>query len=67
MITETQKDLLEQINFFKDNTGIFKFNWMKSKCECKSFDTTFNALLFKGHLKHFETTDFSNKFITKIK
>lgn len=31
------------------------------------FDTSFNALLLKGHIKHFETQSNQNTFITTLK
>jgi hypothetical protein len=64
-----QKMLLDKINLYKyvgNYTGIFKYDDMKKLCEFKSFDSTFNALLSKGYLKHFATNDFSNKFILSI-
>jgi hypothetical protein len=64
-----QKMLLDKINLYKyvgNYTGIFKYDDMKKLCEFKSFDSTFNALLDKGYLKHFATNDFSNKFILSI-
>ena len=69
-LTESQKNLLEKINLYKyvkNSTGIFQYDNMKAVCEFKSFDNTFNALLFKGYLKHFATDDFTNKFITTKK
>jgi hypothetical protein len=65
-LTESQKTLLEKIKLYKyvgNYTGIFKYDDMKKLCEFKSFDSTFNALLNKGYLKHFATNDFNNKFI----
>jgi hypothetical protein len=70
-LTEPQETLLEKINLYKyikNNTGIFSYDDMKKICDFRSFDGSFNALLDKGYLKHFITTDNStNKFIlTKI-
>ena len=69
-LSENQKILLEKLKlykFIKNSTGIFTFDDMKNICEFKNFDSTFNALLNKGYLKHFATNDFSNKFILSIK
>jgi hypothetical protein len=66
-LTESQKILLEKIKLYKyikNNNGIFKYDDMKKMCNYKTFDSSFNALLRKGHLKHFITTNnFDNKFI----
>ena len=66
-LTGPQETLLEKINLYKyikNNTGVFTYNDMKTICDFKSFDGSFNALLHKGYLKHFITTDnFANKFI----
>ena len=64
-ITKTQLELLELINIHKPETGIFEYNEIKKKCYFPSFDLSFNALLFKGHVRHFTTS--KNTFITTIK
>ena len=66
-LTAAQFNLLELIRQNRPDNGIFEYDDMKRKCYFKSFDNSFNALLFKGHLKHFSTTEDSNTFITTIK
>ena len=69
-LTSTQKGLLKKLylyKYVKNSTGVFKYDDIKAVCEFKSFDNTFNALLFKGYLKHFASNDFSNKFILTYK
>lgn len=69
-LTLSQKELLEKIylyKYVKNTTGVFKYDDMKAICEFNSFDSSFNALLNKGYLKHFATNDFSNKFILTYK
>jgi hypothetical protein len=66
-LTQSQRILIEKINLYKyikNSNGIFSYDDMKKICDFKSFDGSFNALLNKGYLKHFITTDdFANKFI----
>jgi len=66
-LTETQKELLSKINECKPLNGIFELGNMKeqTKKTCKSFDNSFNALLHKGHIKHFASD--RNTFITTKK
>jgi len=64
-LTVAQNQLLEKIKLYKyvkNSTGIFAYDDIKTLCEFKTFDSTFNALLNKGYLKRIKTNDFSNKF-----
>lgn len=66
-LTITQERLLQLINKEKPESGVFEYDKMKDLCieKCKTFDLTFNALLFKGYILHFTTN--KNTFITKVK
>jgi hypothetical protein len=69
-LTQPQKTLLEKIKMYKyvkNSTGIFSYDDMKQICDFKTFDSSFNALLSMGYLKHFATNDFNNKFILTVK
>ena len=47
-LTKPQKILIEKINLYKyikNNNGIFSYDDMKTICDFKSFDGSFNALL----------------------
>lgn len=68
-LTEPQKKLLDLIRIKRGEKNIFEYEEMKNKCidEFKSFDNSFNALLFKGYLKHCPTTADKNTFVAAIK
>jgi len=66
-LTAVQFNLLELIRKYRPENGIFEYEEIKKACDFKSFDGSFNALLFKGHIKHFSTTADKNTFITTIK
>ena len=63
-LTATQAALLEQCKKYTGPNTPIKFEVLKSLCieECRTFENTFNALLFKGYFEHVKTDDFSNQF-----
>jgi hypothetical protein len=52
-LTDTQQNLLDQL---KPLITSNKMTWenIKPLVNCKTFDTSFNALLFKGYIKREE-------------
>jgi len=70
-LSTTQSTLLAQLQ------GIFTANGnapvsatdLKARTGCKSFDTTFNALLFRGYVDHARTggNPYANLFILTTK
>ena len=61
-ITETQKELLKMALQYTGLKCPIKYDVLKSLCNVKSFDSTFNALFEKGYFERVETNDFSNQF-----
>ena len=63
-LTPTQKKLLKQCKLYTGKNNPIKYEVLKSLCieECKTFESTFNSLLFKGYFEAVETNDFSNQF-----
>lgn len=61
-LSQTQEDLLKQALQYTGLNCPVKFDVLKDLCNCRSFDSTFNALLFKGYFEHVETNDYSNQF-----
>lgn len=66
-LTAVQYNLLELVRIHRPENGIFEYCDIKKACDFRSFDGSFNALLFKGHIKHFTTTANKNTFITTVK
>jgi hypothetical protein len=67
VLTAVQFNLLELIRINRPENGVFEYSEIKKACDFRSFDGSFNALLFKGHIKHFTTTANKNTFITTVK
>ena len=60
--------LIDEIRLHKGNTIPFLADDMKAKCECRSFEMSFNALMWRGHIKYAETATLGEPtFITTIK
>lgn len=62
-LTTTQKNLLIVASEYTSPKCPIKYDTLKSLCECKSFDSTFNVLVSKGYFERVETNDYSNQFI----
>ncbi len=62
-LTETQIKLLIEANKYTSVNCPIKYDILKSLCNIKSFDQTFNKLYLLGYFKRIETNDFSNQFI----
>lgn len=60
-LTPAQEDLLEQIKNRIPVGGVFEFDHMKARVECRSYDNTLNALLHKGYIDHYRGND-ENEF-----
>lgn len=66
MLTTTQIELKKQLlNLYGFNP--FKYEDAKKQTSFKSFDTSLNALLHRGHLERVKTNDYSNQFKIIIK
>lgn len=61
-LTPTQQQLFETIKLYMGKNNPIKYDILKSLCECKSFDSSFNAILRAGYVERYETNDFSNQF-----
>ncbi len=61
-ITTTQKELLDNLSLHITPTTSKTYEELKKSISTKSFDLSFNALLFKGYLKRDHTKD-SNSFL----
>jgi len=64
-LTAVQFNLLELIRIYQPESKIFEYDKIKEKCNFRSFDGSFNALLDKGYINHFSTPEDKNTF--KIK
>ena len=62
-LTSTQSILLAECRKYTSPNCPIKYDILKSLVNCKTFDSSFNALLFKGYFKSYDTNDFSNQFI----
>ena len=62
-LTDTQIKLLNEAKNYTSVNCPVKYDILKSLCNCKTFDNTFNSLTFAGYFKRIETNDFSNQFI----
>ena len=62
-MTDTQKNLLTIASSYTSPNCPIKYDILKSLCNVKSFDSSFNALLKKGYFKAHQTNDFTNQFI----
>jgi len=66
-LTTTQETLLEELKRFISDTWSLKYDTLKVVSNCKSFDSTFNALLEKGYVRREPSDNFDNRFkLTKI-
>lgn len=61
-MTTTQKKLLEVASLYTSQNCPIKYDTLKSLCNVKSFDGSFNALLKAGYFEAVKTNDFSNQF-----
>ncbi len=61
-MTTTQKNLLTIASNYTSPKCHIKYDILKSLCNVKSFDSSFNALLNKGYFKPYPTNDYSNQF-----
>jgi len=61
-MTTTQKNLLEISSLYTSQNCPIKYDILKSLCNVKSFDSSFNALLKAGYFEPVQTNDFSNQF-----
>lgn len=61
-LTGAQEALLKELHKYMSANNPMKYDTLKAICECKTFDSTFNALLEKGRVERVETNDFSNQF-----
>lgn len=68
-MTKTQKNLLAQVKKYMGLNCPVKYDILESLCikECKSFSSSFNALLSGGYVERFKTNDFSNQYILTVK
>ena len=62
-LTETQLLLLAEAKKYTSVNCPVKYDILKSLCNIKTFDQTFNSLFLLGYFKRIETNDFSNQFI----
>lgn len=61
-MTTIQKELLLIACNYTSAKCPIKYDILKSLCNVKSFDSTFNALLNKGYFKAYPTNDYTNQF-----
>ena len=61
-MTQTQKNLLEISSAYTSPNCPIKYDILKSLCNVKSFDSSFNALLRAGYFEPVLTNDFTNQF-----
>jgi len=61
-LTPVQEVLLLTLSKYISTEKALPYNNLKNLCEFKSFDGTFNALLFKGYVVSVPTNDNSNMF-----
>jgi len=66
-MTDTQKTLLEISSLYTSPNCPIKYDILKSLCNVKSFDSSFNALLRKGYFEPVKTNDFTNQFKRTLK
>jgi hypothetical protein len=61
--TPVQAELLEILKKYMTKVSPMKYESLKALSEFKSFDSSFNALLDKGHVKHYQLGQGENTFI----
>ena len=61
-LTEVQTNLLNKIKTFLSEGESMPYENIKNLAEFKSFDSSFNALIFKGWVVPQKNNDFSNRF-----
>ena len=62
-LTETQSKLLTEAKKYTSVNCPVKYDILKSLCNIKTFDQTFNSLYILGYFKRIQTNDYSNQFI----
>ena len=62
-LSDTQQMLLIEANKYTSQNCPIKYDILKSLCNVKSFDTTFNKLFLLGYFERVQTNDYSNQFI----
>jgi len=61
-LTPVQEALLTILKQYIGQNTPMAYNRLKVLCGFKSFENTFNALLFKGYIVAHKTDDYSNQF-----
>lgn len=61
-LTPVQQELLTVLKQYIGQNTPMAYNKLKVLCEFKSFESSFNALLFNGYVVAHKTDDFSNQF-----
>jgi hypothetical protein len=62
-LTNPQIKLLTEAKKYTSVNCPVKYDILKSLCNIKSFDNTFNALYWRGYFAPVNTGDFSNQYI----
>jgi hypothetical protein len=62
-LTTPQDELLKKLQLYMTKISPMKYDHLKALSEFKTFDSTFNALLNKGYVKHFKLGQGENTFI----
>lgn len=62
-LTDTQIKLLTEAKKYTSINCPIRYDILKSLCNIKSFDNTFNSLLWQKYFEAHKTDDFSNQFI----
>ena len=61
-LTTVQSELLQEISQYMSQNCPIRYDILKGMSTCKSFENSFNALVFKGYVVAHKTNDFSNQF-----
>ena len=61
-LTHVQNELLVLLTQYISKEKSLPYNNLKVLCDFKSFETTFNALLWRGYVIAVPTNDNSNQF-----
>ena len=61
-LTVVQSELLAILSLHISKEKSLPYNNLKVLCDYKSFETTFNALLWRGYVVSVPTNDNSNQF-----
>jgi len=62
-LTGPQIKLLNEAKKYTSVNCPIKYDILKSLCNIKSFDNTFNSLLWQNYFEAHKTNDYSNQFI----